>query len=500
MLATFMEVLDTSVANVALPHIAGSLAAGTEESTWILTSYLVANAIILPVSGSLGSLVGRKRLLVACIAVFTLASAACGAAGSLGMIIVARVLQGVGGGALQPIAQAILLESFPPERRGVAMAVYGMGVVVAPIVGPTLGGWITDNYSWRWIFYINLPIGVLAVLMSLAFVADPPYARRGRSGPLDYLGFGLLALWVGTLQLILDKGQQDDWFHAVWIRWATVLVVVALVAFVWRELRTPSAIVDLRVLANRNFAVGVLLITVMGAILYASIALLPLFLQTLLGYPALQSGKAVTPRGFGALASMAVVGSLVRRIDGRVLVAFGFTILAAATWMLGRLNLDVAMRDVVWPNVIAGVAMGFIFVPLTTLAVGNLRNEQIGNATGIYNLVRNLGGSAGIAMVTTLLARGAQAHQAALVRNVTPYDPESQQWLAEVTAALSAQSGPATAAEQAQQLLYAIVHQQAMLLAFVDSFRLLSLMCLGCIALVWLFRKTAAGAPSVGVH
>jgi DHA2 family multidrug resistance protein len=500
MLATFMEVLDTSVANVALPHIAGSLAAGTEESTWILTSYLVANAIILPVSGSLGALVGRKRLFIICIGLFTLASAACGAAGSLGMIIVARMLQGIGGGALQPIAQAILLESFPPERRGVAMAVYGMGVVVAPIVGPTLGGWITDNYSWRWIFYINLPVGGLAVLMTLAFVTDPPYARRDPSGPLDYLGFGLLALWVGTLQLILDKGQQDDWFHAVWIRWATILVAAALVAFVARELRTPSPIVDLRVLANRNFAVGVLLITVMGAILYASIALLPLFLQTLLGYPALQSGKAVTPRGFGALASMAVVGSLVRRIDGRVLVAFGFTILATATWMLGRLNLDVSMRDIVWPNVIAGVAMGFIFVPLTTLAVGDLRNEQIGNATGIYNLVRNLGGSAGIAMVTTLLSRGAQAHQAALVRNVTPYDPEAQQWLAEVTAALSAQSEPATAAEQAQQLLYRIVHQQATLLAFVDNFRLLSLLCLGCIALVVLFRKTRAGGPPVGVH
>jgi len=500
MLATFMEVLDTSVANVALPHIAGSLAAGPEESTWILTSYLVANAIILPVSGSLGALVGRKRLFVTCIGVFTLASAACGAAGSLGVMIVARVLQGVGGGALQPIAQAILLESFPPERRGVAMAVYGMGVVVAPIVGPTLGGWITDNYSWRWIFYINLPVGVLAVLMTQAFVADPPYARRGRSGPLDYLGFGLLALWVGTLQLVLDKGQQDDWFEAAWIRWASVVVAAALAAFVARELRAAAPIVDLRVLANRNFAVGVLLITVMGAILYASIALLPLFLQTLLGYPALQSGKAVTPRGVGALASMIVVGSLVRRIDGRALVGFGFAILAGATWMLGRLNLDVAMRDVVWPNVLAGVAVGFIFVPLTTVSVGDLRNEQIGNATGIYNLMRNLGGSAGIAMVTTLLARGAQVHQAALVRNVTPYDPESQQWLADVTAALSAQSGPATAAEQAQQLLYRIVHQQAMLLAFVDNFRLLSLLCLGCIPLVLLFRKTRTAQPPVGIH
>jgi DHA2 family multidrug resistance protein len=499
MLATFMEVLDTSVANVSLPHIAGSLAAGTDESTWVLTSYLVANAIVLPVSGSLGARVGRKRLFVTCIVGFTLASAVCGAARSLGMMIVARVLQGAGGGALQPIAQAILLESFPPERRGVAMAVYGMGVVVAPIIGPTLGGWITDNYTWRWIFYINLPVGILAALMTTAFVHDPPYAR-GSSKPLDYLGFVLLAAWVGTLQIILDLGQRNDWFDAGWIRWATLLVGAALIAFVVRELRAPAPIVDLRVLGNRNFATGVLLIAVMGAILYASIALLPLFLQTLLGYPALQSGEAITPRGFGALASMVVVGWLVRRMDNRALVAFGFVLLAGATWMLGRLNLDIAMRDVVWPNVIAGVAMGFIFVPLTTVSLGNLRDEQIGSATGIYNLMRNLGGSAGIAVVTTLLARGAQSYQAGLVRNLTPYDPESQEWLENLAAALAAEGDPATASAQAYGLLYGIVQRQAALLAFIDDFRLISTLCLACVPLVLLFRKVRPAEAPVGAH
>ena len=499
MSATFMEVLDTSVANVALPHIAGSLAAGTNEATWVLTSYLVANAIILPISGSLGALVGRKRLLVSCIVLFTLASAACGAAQSLGMIIVARVLQGLGGGALQPIAQAILLESFPPEQRGAAMAVYGMGVVVAPIVGPTLGGWITDNYSWRWIFYINLPVGALAVLMTSTFVTDPSYARA-RPRRLDWMGLGLLALWVGTLQIVLDKGQQDDWLDAAWIRWATLVIAVGLAAFVVHELRSPAPIVDLRVLRNRNFAVGVVLITVMGAILYASIALLPLFLQTLLNYPALQSGKAITPRGFGALASMIAVGWLVRRIDNRALVAAGFALLSAATWMLGRLNLDIAMRDIVWPNVLAGVAMGFIFVPLTTATMGALRNEQIGVATGIYNLMRNIGGSVGIAVTTTLLARGAQIHQAALVRNLTPYDPEYQDRLAELTAVFAALGDPVRAAEQAHAALYALVQRQAMLLAFVDNFRLISITCVAAIPLVFLFRKVRSAPGGVAVH
>jgi MFS transporter, DHA2 family, multidrug resistance protein len=495
-----MEVLDTSVANVALPHIAGSLGAGTDESTWVLTSYLVANAIVLPASGWLAGVVGRKRLLLSCIVIFTLASLACGAAQSLGMIIVARVVQGLGGGALQPLAQAILLESFPPERRGAAMAVYGMGVVVAPIVGPTLGGWITDNYTWRWIFYINLPVGVLAVLMLQTFVHDPAHARSRRAVRVDYVGLGLLALWVGTLQVVLDKGQQDDWFDATWIRWATLLVVAALVAFVVRELSAAEPIVDLKVLRNRNFASGVALIGVVGAVLYASIALLPLFLQTLLGYPALQSGKAVTPRGFGSLASMIVVGRLVRRVDSRLLIAFGFAVLAGATWMLGRLNLEIDMRHVVLPNVLAGVAMGFIFVPLTTTAVGHLRNEQLGGATGIYNLMRNLGGSVGIALTTTLLARRTQIHQAAIVHNLTPYDPEYQQWLASATAALGRQGSPALAPDQAVQLLYGVVHRQATLLAFIDDFRMISLLCLACIPLVLLFRKVGAPTGPVGAH
>jgi MFS transporter, DHA2 family, multidrug resistance protein len=496
MLATFMEVLDTSVANVSLPHIAGSLAASNEEALWVLTSYLVANAIVLPAAGWFASLFGRKRFLTACIVVFTLASLLAGSATSLGMIIVARVLQGAGGGALQPLAQAVLLESFPPERRGVAMAVYGMGVVVAPIVGPTLGGWITDNYSWRWIFYINLPIGLLAVFMAQSFVEDPPYLRGGARRRIDYLGFGLMALWLATLQIVLDKGQQVDWFAAAWLRWLSAVSLAAMVAFVVRELRTTDPIVQLRILRDRNFAIGLLLITLMGAVLYASISLLPLFLQTLMGYPSLQSGLALSPRGLGALASMLIVGRLVGRVDGRALVATGFTLLAVATFMLGRLNLDVNMRSVVVPNVISGFAMGFIFVPLTTMALGTLPNQQIGNATGLYNLMRNIGGSFGIAITTTLLARGAQRAQALLVGYLSPENPVYREQLETLTTALAPQLG-AGAGEQATAILYQRLLRQAMLISYVDTFRLIALVCLACVPLVFLLRRVRAPAAAV---
>src|SRR5262245_45587428 len=358
MLATFMEVLDTSVANVSLPHIAGNLSATPEESTWVLTSYLISNALILPATNWLGYFFGRKRFLVVCIAIFTLSSALCGAAGSLGMLLLARVIQGAGGGALQPIAQAVLLESFPAERRGSAMAVYGLGVVVAPIIGPTLGGWITDNYSWRWIFYINVPIGILAVLMAHWFVEDPPYIRNQRPGRIDYIGFGLMALGLAALQIVFDKGQELDWFSSSFITWAIVLAVVAFAACIIWELHSREPIVNLRVLTNRNFAVGTFLIAILGIVLYGTIALLPLFLQTLIGYPALQSGLAVSPRGIGAVISMIIVGRLVNRVDGRYLIACGFSVLAFSTYLLSDIDLQISMKSIVWPQIISGLAMG----------------------------------------------------------------------------------------------------------------------------------------------
>src|SRR5271154_4811843 len=287
MLATFMEVIDTSIASVALPHIAGSLSATTDEATWVLTSSLVANAIILPASGWFALRFGRKRFLITCIVIFTISSFMCGAATSLGMILIARAVQGAGGGALQPLSQAILLESFPPERRGLAMAVFALGVVVAPVLGPTLGGYLTDSYSWRWAFYINIPIGIFAIFMILRFIEDPPYIKNAKPGKIDGIGLGLLAVWLGALQIILDKGQEDDWFGATWIRWATAILVVALVAFLWRELTHDKPLVDLRIFRNRNFLMGCVLIFLFGGVVYGLITLLPLFFQELLGYTAL---------------------------------------------------------------------------------------------------------------------------------------------------------------------------------------------------------------------
>ncbi|MHB2021255.1 MAG: DHA2 family efflux MFS transporter permease subunit, partial [Candidatus Xenobia bacterium] len=319
MAATFMEVLDTSVANVCLPQIAGNLSATTDEATWVLTSYLVSNAIILPASGWLSRRFGRTRFLICCIILFTLASFACGAATSLGMLVLARVVQGIGGGALQPLSQAILLESFPPSKRGQAMAFFGMGVVVAPIIGPTLGGWLTDNFTWRWVFYINLPVGILAVLMARAFIEDPPYVKNARPGRIDYVGFTLMALWLGSLQIILDKGQEADWFNSPWILWSTVFSCLCLIGFVFWELQESLPIVDLRVLKDRNFLGGTIGITVVGAVLFSVTSLLPLLLQDLLGYPALVSGLAVSPRGIGALISMFVVSRVMQKVDNRLL-------------------------------------------------------------------------------------------------------------------------------------------------------------------------------------
>ena len=492
MLATFMEVLDTTIVNVSVPHIAGSLSASTSEATWVLTSYLVSNAIVLPASAWLGTFFGRKRFLIACIVLFTVASFLCGAATSLGFLVVTRIIQGAGGGALQPFSQAILLESFPPQKRGMAMAVFGLGIIVAPIIGPTLGGWITDNYSWRWIFYINIPIGALAIFLLHAFVEDPPYIKNARPGRIDALGLGLLAIWIATLQIILDKGQEDDWFSAVWIRWFALIAVVGFVAFIVRELKAKEPVVKLRIFLNRNFAVGTIMVLLLGVTIYGSITLLPLFLQTVMGYPALQSGLAQSPRGLGALVMMPIAGMLVARIDNRVLISIGFLLYAFSSFTLGYVNLDISPSFITWPNVLQGLGVGLIFVPLTTLAMGTLNNEQIGNASGIYNLCRNLGGSIGISLVTTLLDRGSQSHQAILVSHLTPYHPAFQQRLVALKQMLGS-------AGKAYGMIYGAMVKQATLLAYVDNFRLFAFICAVCAAAAFLFKKVKAIGP-VAAH
>lgn len=490
MLSTFMVVLDSSVANVALPHIAGNLSASTDESTWVLTSYLVSNAIMLPAAGWIARRFGRKRLLMLSILMFTVASLLCGLALNMPMLIVARVLQGLGGGGMQPLAQSILLESFPPEKHGTAMAAYGMGIVVAPVIGPTLGGWITDSYSWRWIFYINLPVGVLALAMANLYIEDPPYLRRAFQGAIDYLGFGLMALWLSTLQLVLDKGQEADWFEATWIRVISAVSVLALIAFVAREFTNHDPIVQLRVLGDRSFGVGTVLTCIYGFTLYGVTALLPLFLQTVMGYPALESGLAVSPRGIGSILSMLVVGVLVNRIDGRALLAFGFTLLAYSTWALSRINLDISMISVIWPNILNGFAGGFIFVPLTTMTMGRLRKDQIGNAAGIYNLMRNIGGSVGIASVTTMLVRGSQIHQNYLVGNITAQDSAMRDAAFGLTAQLhEAGASFYNAGAEALGALYRSIQQQATVLSYADNFRFMAFLMLFCVPLALFFRR-----------
>jgi DHA2 family multidrug resistance protein len=490
MLATFMVVLDSSVANVALPHIAGNLSASTDESTWVLTSYLVANAIMLPAAGWIARRIGRVRLLLLSILLFTVASLLCGMALTMPMLIVARVLQGVGGGGMLPLAQSILLESFPPRQHGTAMAAYGIGVIVAPIIGPTLGGWITDSYSWRWIFYVNLPVGLLALFMVNLYVEDPPYLRHKFKGAIDYLGFGLMALWLGTLQLVLDKGQEADWFEAPWICWTTAISTLALIAFIVRELMSHDPIVQLRIFRDRNFTVGTLITCAYGFVLYGATAMLPLFLQTLMGYSALQSGLSVSPRGLGSMASMLVVGVLVRKVDARYLMAFGFGLLGASTWMLGNISLEIGMRSVIMPNILNGFAMGFIFVPLTTVTLSRLRKQEMGNATGIYNLVRSVGGSIGIATVMAMLVRGSQTHQNTLAGDVGLGSPMAGMLARGLQSKLFLQgTDMVTAQHRTLGVLYRSVQQQAALLAYADNFRLIAILAFSCIPLLFLLRK-----------
>ncbi len=496
MLATFMEVLDTSVANVALPHIAGNLSASTEEATWVLTSYLIANAIVLPATSWLTTVFGRKKFLIVCIIIFTAASALCGAATNLTMLIVARILQGAGGGALQPIAQSVLLESFPPQKRGSAMAIYGLGVVVAPIIGPTLGGWITDNYSWRWIFYINLPIGIIAAFMANTFVEDPPYLRNQKPGRIDYIGFGLMALGLATLELTLDLGQQRDWFSSPTIILTTAVAVASLLMFVMWELTTDEPIVNLRVFLNRNFAVGAVLIACVGVVLYGSTALLPLFLQTLLGYPAVESGLAVSPRGFGSVVSMLIVGRLIGKVDARYLIAFGFLVLAYSTYIFTGINLEIAQSNIIIPMIISGFAMGFVFVPLTTSAMGTLPQDQIGNASGIYNLMRNTGGSIGIAAMTTLLARGEQTHQNILSGYLNQYNPAFQAAVQNIQNSL----GAGGSLEQAYGSIYGTLVRQASVLSYIDNFRLLAILCLLAAPAAFLLKRVKGSKPPPGAH
>jgi MFS transporter, DHA2 family, multidrug resistance protein len=501
MLATFMEVLDTSIAAVALPYIAGSLSATNDEATWVLTSYLVANAIILPASSWFSLRFGRKRFLIICITIFTISSFACGSATSLALILIARAVQGAGGGALQPLSQSILLETFPPQKRGLAMAVFALGVVVAPVLGPTLGGWLTDTYSWRWAFYINIPVGVFAVFMISRYVEDPPYIKDAHPGKFDGIGLGLLAVWLGSLQIILDKGQEDDWFGAAWIRWAAAILVTSFVAFLIHEFRSKKPLVDLRVFRHRNFAIGCVLIGLFGAGIYGLVTLLPLFYQELMGYTALAAGWAVSPRGIGAIIAMPMIGYLTAKMDNRWLIAFGFALFGTASLWFGEVNLGIGQWTFLWAIMISGFGSGCIFVPLSTTAMSYLKNEEIGNASGLYNLLRNIGGSIGISVVNTIVSRHAQSHRNELAASLNPARVEVRGAIHGMQQYLTAQgASPAAASQQTYALLGLSLDTQARLWSYVDDFRYMALACFACVPIVFLLKKSVGkkGAVSAG--
>ena len=500
MFATFMEVLDTTVVNVSLPHIAGSLSASVDEAAWALTSYLVANAVILPMTGWLANYFGRKRTLITAVAGFTSASLLCGMAPTLSVLIFFRVIQGATGGALQPLSQAVMLEAFPPRDRGKAMAFWGLGIVVAPMLGPVIGGWLTDNWSWRWVFYINLPVGLASILMTRVFIFDPPYIRR-RSGGIDYWGIGLLVVGIGALQIVLDRGQEDDWFGSTRILVMAIVAGIGLVAFLLREIYARNPVVHLRVFKERTYAAGVFLMTVLGFVLYGSLLLLPIFLQTLLGYPALDAGLAMAPRGLGSFLMMPVVGTVLGRFDPRKVLAIGLVGTSWTLYALGRLNLNAGYWDIFWPQFIQGACLALLFVPLTTATMDRISKEEMGNATSMFNLMRNVGGSVGIAAATTYLFRREQFHVARLGAHVQAWSPQTRDMVRGLRAAFMGRgSDPHTALQQAFAALWGMVQRHAAMAAFVDTFLGLAVVFLLVLPMLFFMKKPRHHAAGAAMH
>jgi DHA2 family multidrug resistance protein len=498
MLPTFIEVMDTSVVNVSLPHIQGSLNAGTDEVTWVLTSYLVSNAIIIPISGWLAGVFGRKRYLIFSLLLFTASSILCGAAPSLHVLILARILQGLGGGGLQPLSQAILLETFPRREHGMAMAVFGMGVVMAPIVGPVVGGWITDEWSWRWVFYINLPAGILAVFMTTIFIHDPAYIKK-KMFRIDRWGLSLLALGLGALQIVLDKGEREDWFHSNFIVILSITAGLALALFIIVELNSEHPVVDLRVFKDRSFSTGTIIMFSGFFSLFGSFLLLPLYTQQLMGYTAFWAGLVLGPGGVSSFLVMPFAAALMRKgAKPWLLLLIGLSIVSYALWMMSNFNLEGDFFSIALPRLIQGCGLGLFFVPLSAAAFADVGLEQMGNASAVFNLVRNLGGSFGVAFATTVLSQRSQVHQTFLSERITPFNPAFREALQRAQSLLQMHNSGTGTLTDGLVFLYQEILRQASMLAFNDTFYLLAATTTALIPLTLLLRRRGAATDSAG--
>ncbi|MEK6776564.1 MAG: DHA2 family efflux MFS transporter permease subunit [bacterium] len=495
MLPTLIEIIDISIVNVSLDHIRGSLSAGIEESTWAITAYLVSNAIVIPMTGWLSRFFGRKKYLMGSITLFTASSFLCGSAWSLTSLIVFRIIQGIGGGGLQPLSQSILLEAFPPAQHGIAMAIFGIGIMFGPIVGPLLGGWITDTWSWRWIFYINIPIGILSIFMVLFVISDPPYMKRIKM-KIDYAGLILLVVGLGALQFVLDKGEIEDWFASSMITTIFIISLAALALLVILEFFSDHPVINLRLFKDRTFSMGNVLMFFVFFNLFGSIVLLPIYLQTLMGYTAFLAGVVLGPGGISTMMAMAIAGRLSQKTNPKWLLVFGIVMSALSTYLMSRFNLHTDFWTLVWPRVILGIGMGFIFIPLTTLTLSHIPRERMTDATSMYNLLRNIGGSVGVAFVTTILARRAQFHQARLVEHLTPFDMSYVIGKGKIADILTFKGihnlNPDT-------LIYGELQRQAHMLAFNDAFQFLSILMALILFLVFFMRRSKSPGP-VSMH
>ncbi len=509
-LATFMEVLDSSIANVALPHIAGGLGATQDEATWVLTAYLVANAVILPAGAYMTTFIGRKKFYMICVGLFGISSAMCGFAPTLPLLVFFRILQGIGGGGLAPSEQAILADTFPPEKRGQAFAMYGLAVVVAPAIGPTLGGYITDNFDWRWIFFLNVPICLLSLFLTSRIVEDPPWVEKqvkeSQKGGirLDLLGFGLLGLTFGSLEFILDKGQEDDWFSSHLILFFTVTMVVAFVVMIWLELKQlrdgHRPILNLTLFTRRQFAISFMLMFVLGFSLYGTTILIPQFVQTLMGYTAELAGKVLSPAGFMMMAMMPVVGFLSGKVDPRKLIAYGFIMLTASLVYMTNLNLDLSYGQLVIMRMFQASGLAFLFIPINTIAYVGVKQSESNDVSGLTNLARNIGGSCGTAFMATMLTRRTAAHESTMTRNLQSGNPGFNSQVSSLAHSykigngVGPKGGPLGGASQgaihaAQASIYNQLHRQAAVLSYVDIIRDLSIFCACMIPLLFFIPR-----------